>query len=343
MILLGPTVERSLHAEDLSSCPLTSPTLIPPTQKEVLLVGAGGLGCEALKNLVLSGFKNITVVDMDTVDVSNLNRQFLFRKSDVDKHKSVAAAEFIMRRRSDVVVKPLTQPIQSYSKSWLARFDLVVSGLDNVEARHYLNETLVNAVRYRDLRRAPPPVAPASSATAATAGSSEGAVESKGDSAAASAASDAAVHTAAAAAAGAAAMTDDDAGAGSASGRGSNSAPIAITSAGAPASPQWPVVRHAFEASMPDPDSIVPLVDGGTEGWSGQARLMLPGATYCLQCSAATEPPAQLGHFHLCTIASVPRSPEHCVMYAQLFAWPRLRSLASAAVYEMETDPVRRR
>lgn len=68
----------------------------------VLLVGAGGIGCEVLKNLVMAGFKDIEVLDLDTIDLSNLNRQFLFQKQHIKQPKALVAKESALKFNSHV-------------------------------------------------------------------------------------------------------------------------------------------------------------------------------------------------------------------------------------------------
>ena len=64
-------------------------------QSRILMVGAGGIGCELLKNLVLTGFGEIHIVDLDTIDLSNLNRQFLFRQEHIKKSKALVGTHTI--------------------------------------------------------------------------------------------------------------------------------------------------------------------------------------------------------------------------------------------------------
>jgi ubiquitin-activating enzyme E1 C len=187
----------------------------------VLVIGAGGLGCEILKNLALSGFKDIHVIDMDTIDVSNLNRQFLFRQSDVGKSKAEVAARFVEKRVPGVKITPYNGKIQDKDEDYYMQFKVIICGLDSIEARRWINATLVDMV------------------------------------------------------------------------------------------------------DMENPESLKPLIDGGTEGFKGQARVILPTISSCIECQLSMHAPRAA--VPLCTLATIPRQPQHCIEWAHIMAWEEQR------------------
>lgn len=122
---------------------------------------------------------------MDTIDISNLNRQFLFREADVGKSKALVAADFVTRRVPGIKVTAHHNKIQDKPLSFYKGFNIIIAGLDSISARRWINATLVN-------------------------------------------------------------MVDEE-----------------------------------------DPESLKPLIDGGTEGFKGQARVILPTITSCYECSVS--------------------------------------------------------
>ena len=114
---------------------------------KVFMCGAGGIGCELLKCLVLSGFRHVDVIDMDTVDSSNLNRQFLFRERHVNCPKSEVARETALKYAdgADITAHYGNVKDDKFDAEFFKRFDIVVNGLDNRSARSHVNRMAMKA------------------------------------------------------------------------------------------------------------------------------------------------------------------------------------------------------
>lgn len=116
-------------------------------QARVLMVGAGGIGCELLKNLVLTGFGQIHIVDLDTIDLSNLNRQFLFRHEHIKKSKALIAKESAAKFNPHVRLQAYHANIKDpqFNVDWFGSFNLVFNALDNLDARRHVNRMCLAA------------------------------------------------------------------------------------------------------------------------------------------------------------------------------------------------------
>ncbi|KAL3505870.1 hypothetical protein ACH5RR_031252 [Cinchona calisaya] len=193
----------------------------------VLVVGAGGLGCELLKDLALSGFSKLEVIDMDRIEVTNLNRQFLFRLEDVGKPKAEVAAKRVMERISGVDIKHHFCWIEDIPLEFYSKFNIIVLGLDSIEAWSNINAVACGFLEYD---------------------------------------------------------SDDN----------------------------------------PIEDTMKGKVDGGTEGFKGHARVILPGLTPCLEWTIWLFPPQV--KFPLCTLAETPRTAAHCIEYAHLIKWDEVHT-----------------
>ena len=150
-----------------------------------------------------------------------MNRQFLFRKKDVGKYKSHVAAEFVKQRVQGVNIKSHTDPVQKFDEDFFRQFQVIIAGLDNVEARRWINS----------------------------------------------------------------------------------------------------MVHQINDVALGEEGVTTFLIDGGTEGFQGQARVIVPYITACYECTMDTLPPDNT--YPLCTIKETPRLPEHCIQYAMILEWEK--------------------
>ena len=107
---------------------------------KVLVVGAGALGNEVAKNLALVGVGQLEIVDMDSIEHSNLARCVFFREADEGANKAAVLAREISELNTDITAVAHSLPVQRLGIGFLRDFDLVIGALDNREARAWVNQ-----------------------------------------------------------------------------------------------------------------------------------------------------------------------------------------------------------
>lgn len=113
-------------------------------QASVLLVGVGGLGSPIALYLAAVGLGRLGIIDADTVSMSNLQRQILYRECDIDKPKVACAKERLIALNSTLRVDPYPTLFSSENARQLVeQYDLVIDGCDNFATRYLINDTCV--------------------------------------------------------------------------------------------------------------------------------------------------------------------------------------------------------
>jgi adenylyltransferase/sulfurtransferase len=117
-------------------------------RSRVLVIGAGGLGCPILLYLAAAGIGQLTIIDADTVDVSNLQRQILFTTADAGQPKAEVAAQRLRALNPCISITPHVARLNRANALELIRaHDLVVDGSDNFATRYLVNDACVLAER----------------------------------------------------------------------------------------------------------------------------------------------------------------------------------------------------
>lgn len=111
---------------------------------KVLVIGAGGLGCPILQYLTAGGIGTIGIIDNDTVDQSNLQRQVLFTIDNIGKSKAICAAERLSKLNPYIQFNTYNEFLSSENALELfEQYDIIVDGSDNFQTRYLSNDAAV--------------------------------------------------------------------------------------------------------------------------------------------------------------------------------------------------------
>lgn len=110
----------------------------------VLVVGAGGLGCPVLQYLAGAGIGTLGIVDHDSVDISNLQRQVLYTMEDQGQLKAISAKERLLKLNPDITINAYPEVLTEKNVLGLfSGYDIVVDGTDNFAAKFLINDAAV--------------------------------------------------------------------------------------------------------------------------------------------------------------------------------------------------------
>ncbi|MCX6013856.1 MAG: HesA/MoeB/ThiF family protein [Chloroflexi bacterium] len=109
-------------------------------KSHVVIAGAGGLGCPASTYLAYAGIGQITIIDNENIELSNLNRQILHWTENIGQKKVVSASDKLSRINPSIKIIPRqTKITEANSRDLIMGADVVIDALDNIETRLLLN------------------------------------------------------------------------------------------------------------------------------------------------------------------------------------------------------------
>lgn len=110
----------------------------------VLVVGAGGLGCPVLQYLAAAGIGTLGIIDFDVVEESNLHRQILFGASSLGENKAIAAKKRLLDLNHSITINAYAEPLTYQNALDLChQYDIIVDGSDNFETRYLINDACI--------------------------------------------------------------------------------------------------------------------------------------------------------------------------------------------------------
>lgn len=135
-------LEQERYQRQLALDDFSSKDQVLLKDSKVLIVGAGGLGSPIIAYLAAAGVGELRIADEDSVSLSNLQRQVLFREEDLGKNKAAIAVREAKRLNSKIAAIPIVQRIAPENvASYAEGCDLLIDACDNYTTRYLLDET----------------------------------------------------------------------------------------------------------------------------------------------------------------------------------------------------------